>query len=116
MWNLGPENADHEVLNTEVPVGTIFAYIRISGTPGLATCTTPPYQGIGQILCHENGTMAPNTTWTVRLTVKVTAPLRHNHQRECDSDGGYVRSELCQQYGDGERDGAVNRDGGSREP
>ncbi len=38
------------------------------------TCTTPPYQGTGQIVCHEGDGMAPNTTWTVRLTVKVTAP------------------------------------------
>jgi hypothetical protein len=62
------------VLNTQVPKGTTFDYVRISGTPGLGTCTTPPYQGTGQIVCHENDTMAANTTWTVRLTVKVTAP------------------------------------------
>jgi uncharacterized repeat protein (TIGR01451 family) len=74
VWNLGPENAVHEVLNTQVPAGTTFDYISISGTPGLGTCTTPPYQGTGQIVCHQNGSMAPNTTWTVRLTVKVTAP------------------------------------------
>ena len=74
VWNLGPDNADHEVLNTQVPAGTTFDYIRISGTPGLGTCTTPPYQGTGQIVCHENSAMAPNTTWTVRVTVKVTAP------------------------------------------
>jgi uncharacterized repeat protein (TIGR01451 family) len=74
VWNLGPANADQEVLNTQVPTGTTFDYIRISGTPGLGTCTTPPYQAIGQIVCHQNGSMAPNTTWTVRLTVKVTAP------------------------------------------
>jgi outer membrane protein assembly factor BamB len=74
VWNLGPSNAVHEVLNTQVPAGTVFDYIRISGTPGLGTCTTPPYQGTGQVVCHENDSMAPNTTWTVRLTVKVTAP------------------------------------------
>jgi outer membrane protein assembly factor BamB len=74
VWNLGPDNATHEVLNTEVPAGTTFDYIRISGTPGLGTCTHPPYQGTGQIVCHQNGAMAPNTTWTVRLTVRVTAP------------------------------------------
>ena len=74
VWNLGPDNAVEEVLNTQVPAGTTFDYIRISGTPGLGTCTTPPYQGTGQIICHENSSMAPNTTWTVRLTVKVTAP------------------------------------------
>jgi outer membrane protein assembly factor BamB len=73
MWNLGPDNTDLEVLNTQVPAGTTFDYIRISGTPGLGTCTTPPYGGTGQIVCHENASMAPNTTWTVRLTVKVTA-------------------------------------------
>ena len=73
VWNLGTANADHEVLNTQVPAGTTFDYIRISGTEGLGTCTTPPYQGTGQIVCQENSSMAPNTTWTVRLTVKVTA-------------------------------------------
>jgi outer membrane protein assembly factor BamB len=73
VWNLGPGVASQEVLTTEVPEGTTFDYIRISGTPGLGTCTHPPYQGTGQIVCHENGSMAPNTTWTVRLTVKVTA-------------------------------------------
>jgi hypothetical protein len=74
VWNLGPGNADLEVLNTQVPAGTTFEHIHISGTPGLGTCTTPPYQGTGQIVCHENAAMAPNTTWTVRLTVKVSAP------------------------------------------
>jgi hypothetical protein len=57
-----------------VPAGTTFDYVRISGTPGLGKCTTPPYGGTGQIICHEGDGMTPNTTWTVRLTVKVTAP------------------------------------------
>ena len=61
------------MLNTQVPAGTTFDYIRISGTPGLGTCTRPPYQGTGAVVCHENSSMAPNTTWTVRLTVFVTA-------------------------------------------
>jgi PKD repeat protein len=74
VWNLGPSNAVHEVLNTQVPAGTTFDYIRISGTPGLGTCTNPPYQGTGQIVCHENSSMAPNTSWTISLTVQVTAP------------------------------------------
>jgi hypothetical protein len=74
VWNLGPSNADFEVLNTQVPAGTVIEYIRISATPGLGTCTRPPYHQTGQIVCHENSAMAPNTTWTVRLTVKVTAP------------------------------------------
>ena len=74
VWNLGPGVAHLEVLNTQVPEGTTFDYIRISGTPGVGTCTTPPYAGTGEIVCHENSAMAPNTTWTVRVTVKVTAP------------------------------------------
>jgi uncharacterized repeat protein (TIGR01451 family) len=74
VWNLGPDAAVHEVLNTQVPAGTTFNYIRVSGTPGLGTCATPKYLGTGQIICHENTSMAPNTTWTVRLTVRVTAP------------------------------------------
>lgn len=74
VWNRGPDDAVHEVLNTQVPAGTTFDYILLSGTPGLGTCTHPAYQGTGQVVCHENSSMAPNTTWTVRLTVKVTAP------------------------------------------
>ena len=74
VWNLGPDNAVHEVLTTQVPEGTTLDYVRISGTPGLGTCTTPPYEGTGEIVCHENSAMAPNTTWTVRVVVKVTAP------------------------------------------
>ena len=74
VWNLGRITLIHEVLNTQVPPGTTLDSVRISGTPGLGTCTTPPYQGTGQIVCHENSAMAPNTTWTVRLAVKVTAP------------------------------------------
>jgi outer membrane protein assembly factor BamB len=74
VWNLGPSDAYLEVLNTQVPEGTTLDYVRISGTPGLGTCTTPPYEGTGEIVCHENSAMAPNTTWTVRVVVKVTAP------------------------------------------
>jgi outer membrane protein assembly factor BamB len=76
VWNLGPDVADREVLKTQVPAGTVFDYIRISGTPGLGTCSYTPYLGSGPIpiVCHENSAMALNTTWTVRLTVKVTAP------------------------------------------
>jgi outer membrane protein assembly factor BamB len=75
VWNLGPAVAEGEVLsNLQVPAGTTFDYVRISGTPGLGKCTTPPYGGTGQILCHEGDGMASNTTWTLRLTVKVTAP------------------------------------------
>ena len=74
VFNMGPGDASKELLFTQVPYGTTFDYIRLSGTPGLGTCTTPLYQGTGQIICHENASMAPNTTWTVRLTVKVTAP------------------------------------------
>ncbi len=76
VWNLGPNNANQEVLNTQVPAGTVFDYIRISGTPGVGTCTHTPYLGAGPIpiVCHENGVMGLNAAWTVRLTVKVTAP------------------------------------------
>ena len=74
IWNLGPGIATHEVLTTQVPEGTTFDYIRISGTPGLATCTHPLFEGTGPIVCSENNRMAADTTWTIRLTVKVTAP------------------------------------------
>ena len=63
------------MLTTQVQAGAqLFDNIRISGTPGLGTSTHLPYQGTGQIVCRENSSMAPNTIWTVRLTVRVTAP------------------------------------------
>ena len=37
VWNMGPGDASKEVLFTQVPVGTTFDYIPISGTPGLGT-------------------------------------------------------------------------------
>jgi uncharacterized repeat protein (TIGR01451 family) len=74
VWNVGPANADHEVLSTLVPAGTTFDHVTISGTPGLGICTTPSYGRAGRVLCHENASMAPNTTWTVRLTLKVVVP------------------------------------------
>lgn len=74
IWNLGPVAASREVLTTQVPPGTAFSSIRLSGTPGLGTCTTPAMGSTGPVVCHENAEMATNTTWTVRLTVKVTAP------------------------------------------
>ena len=74
VWNQGPVGADHEVLTTQVPAGTTFDYVRLSGTPGVGTCTHPAYGGTGAIVCQENSIMAVNTAWTVRLTVKVTAP------------------------------------------
>ena len=73
VWDLGPDSAVHEVLNTQVPAGTTFDSIRISGTPGLGTCIHPAFGNTGPIICHENSSMASNTTWTVRLTVKITA-------------------------------------------
>jgi uncharacterized repeat protein (TIGR01451 family) len=74
VQNLGPANAFLAVLNTRVPAGTTFDDILISGTSGLGTCTHPPIGGTGQIVCQENSNLAENSPWTVRLTVKVTAP------------------------------------------
>ena len=73
VWNLGPGNAFHEVLKTRVPQGATFSGISMSGTPGLGTCTHPPIGSSGSVICTQGGRMAPNTTWTVRMTVKVTA-------------------------------------------
>ena len=53
VWNRGPNVAYLESLTTQVPAGTTFDYIRISGTPDLGTCTTPPYGGTGAITCNE---------------------------------------------------------------
>jgi len=47
LWNPGSGNAIHEVLNTQVPAGTTFDYIRISGPTGLGTCTSSAIPGNG---------------------------------------------------------------------
>lgn len=75
IWNLGPEIATHEVLTTQVPTGTTFSSISISGTPGIGSCTHPAVGASGPVICKEGSRMAPNTTWTVRMTVQVTAPV-----------------------------------------
>jgi 6-phosphogluconolactonase len=76
IWNMGPGIATHEVLTTEVPPGATFSSISISGTAGLGTCTHPAVGASGPVICHEGSRMAPGTTWTVRMTVKVIAPTR----------------------------------------
>ena len=112
---LDPANADHEVLNTQVPPGTTFDYIRISGTPGLGTCTTPPYQGTGQIVCHENASMAAEHHVDGPTDRKGDRSFRHSDHRECSHSGGYARSKSRQQHCDGKHHGAVSRDlGGLR--
>ena len=74
IWNDTSVVAVHEVLTTEVPAGTTFSGITISGTPGVSSCSTPPVGGTGPVICHEHSGMAPHTTWTLRMTVHVTAP------------------------------------------
>src|SRR5215467_11398690 len=37
VWNLGPNNAVHEVLNTQVPAGTVFDHAVVAVTSGLGT-------------------------------------------------------------------------------
>ena len=78
------------------------------GTPGLGACTTPPYQGTGQIVCSENAVMAPNTTWTVRLTVKVTAPSGTVITANAATMSDTFDPEYGQQHCDSEREGAVS--------
>ena len=51
VWNRGPNVAYLEELKTQVPAGTTMDYVRISGTQGLGTCTTPRYGGTGPITC-----------------------------------------------------------------
>ena len=75
IWDLGPAIATHEVLTTQVPPGTTFSGISISGTPGIGSCTHPAIGQSGPVVCYEGSRMAANTTWTVRMTVKVTAPV-----------------------------------------
>ena len=70
----GASNADQEVLNTQVPAGQPSTTSASPARRGWARARIRPTWEPGHIVCHENSVMAPNTTWTVRLTVKVTAP------------------------------------------
>lgn len=73
VWNQGSAAAAHEVLTTEVPAGTTFSSLKLSGTAGLGACTTPVVGTSGTVVCEENSVMRPGSTWTIRLTVRVTA-------------------------------------------
>jgi uncharacterized repeat protein (TIGR01451 family) len=75
VWNQSSVNATHEVLTTQVPAGTTFSSIALSGTAGLGSCTTPTVGTSGSVVCKENSAMRPNSTWTIRLTVQITAPV-----------------------------------------
>jgi uncharacterized repeat protein (TIGR03803 family) len=73
VWNVALVAAEHEVLTTQVPAGTTFSGISISGTSGVSSCSTPAVGGTGPVICHENSAMAAHSTWTLRMTVRVTA-------------------------------------------
>ncbi len=102
-WNRGPNVAYLESLKTQVPEGTTFDCIRMSGTPGLGTCTHPPYQGTGEIVCDENSAMAPNTTWTLRADGEGDGPIRQRDHRDGNRDRGHARSKASGCDFDGER-------------
>jgi uncharacterized repeat protein (TIGR01451 family) len=74
VWNQSSVEAVHEVLTTQVPAGTTFSSLKLSGTADLGSCTTPAEGDSGPVVCHENSVMKPNSTWTIRLTVEITAP------------------------------------------
>lgn len=73
VWNPNSVNAVGEVLSTQVPTGTAFSSIELSGTAGLGSCTMPAVGASGPVLCNENSVMGPGSAWTIRLTVQVTA-------------------------------------------
>jgi sugar lactone lactonase YvrE len=74
VWNRGPGKAVHEVLTTMVPPGTTFSSLKLSGTAGLGSCTTPAVGDSGPVVCNENSVMRAGSTWTIRLTVLIAAP------------------------------------------
>jgi hypothetical protein len=74
VWNRSSIAAQHEVLTTQVPEGAVFSGIEISGTAGLGSCTTPAVGAGGPVVCKENSIMRPGSTWTIRVTVGITAP------------------------------------------
>jgi outer membrane protein assembly factor BamB len=74
VWNKSSQNAVHEVLTTAVPPGTVMSSIEWSGTQNLTSCQTPFVGGSGPVVCKESNVMRPGSTWTIRITVQVTAP------------------------------------------
>jgi len=78
VWNTGEKPADYEVLTTQAPAGTTFSSLEMVGTDGLATCSHPGIGFSGPVICLENSKMKPHSTWTVNLTVTVTAQSQAN--------------------------------------
>ena len=110
VWNLGPDDAVHEVLNTQIPEGTTLDYVRISGTPGLGTCTTPPY---GR---HRTNHLSRKQQHGSEHNVDRAPDCKgdcsggHGHHRECHGHRRHDRSQPGQQQCDGEHDGSVTGD------
>jgi uncharacterized repeat protein (TIGR03803 family) len=73
IWNKSSVAAQHEVLTTQVPAGTTFSSIKLSGTDGVGSCATPAVGASGPVVCKENSVMRSGSTWTIRLTVQITA-------------------------------------------
>jgi uncharacterized repeat protein (TIGR03803 family) len=71
--NTGTIEAEHERLTTQVPAGTTFSSIEVSGNPAVSSCSTPAIGERGPVVCSENSVMRPGSTWTIRLTTQVTA-------------------------------------------
>ena len=74
VQNTGTFGAAHEVLTTQVPEGETFSSVEVSGTAGESSCTTPAIGQSGPVVCIEKSVMRPGSTWTIRLTTRVTAP------------------------------------------
>jgi uncharacterized repeat protein (TIGR03803 family) len=74
IWNHSSSAAVHEVLTTQVPAGTTFSSLALSGTAGLGSCSAPAVGAAGAVTCTENSVMRPGSTWTIRLTVRITSP------------------------------------------
>jgi hypothetical protein len=66
--------ASHQVLTTQVPVGTVFSSIAISGTAGRGSCNTPEVGASGPVVCQQPNLMRPGKIWRIAMTVQITAP------------------------------------------
>ena len=95
VWNLGPDNAVHEVLTTQVPEGTTLDYVRISGTPGLGTCTLR-LRGNRRDCLRRKQRHGPEHDMDSESGCEGNGTGRDSDHRKCDGHGGYDRSQSGQ--------------------
>jgi hypothetical protein len=85
-----PDNADQEVLMTQVPAGTTIDYIRISGTPGAGHVYNSALPGNGTNRLPRKRQHGREHYLDSAFDSEGNGARRHGDHRKCSDDGGHA--------------------------